>query len=205
MTNLLHRPALLVAILAGCSSNVLDPAAHVWGSYTACHRRLSDECPGGADAGCRTETMRARAVTLGRMPDGGFLWSREGALPALEGAQAGTRFELRTTTRGVVTLCGCTADVEETIRGELLEVAESVGACEEPDGGGCGVDGGREPLWWRGELPDEGWLAGTDAGVDDTRAYRSFRAVVTDVATAADAGTCDCLPCRVSFEVAGSR
>jgi hypothetical protein len=195
----------MLALVAACTSSVLDPGAHVWGSYNACLRRLSDECPGEADGGCRTEPVRARNVTLGRSADGGFLWSREGGLAAVEGVQAGTHFELRATTRGVATLCGCSADVEETIRGELVEAAESAGACEDVDGGGCGVDGGRSSLWWREALPGDDWLAQADAGVDDTRAYRSFRAVVTDVATAADAGECSCLPCRVSFEVFGSR
>jgi hypothetical protein len=196
---------VLVAALAACTSSVLDPSAHVWGTYAACHRRLSDDCPGEADGGCRTVPMRPRGVTLGLLPDGGFLWSREGGLPALEGAQAGTRFELRASMPGVVTLCGCAADVEETIRGELVEAAEARGPCEEPDGGGCGPDAGREGLWWQEALPDEGWLAAADAGADTTRAYRSFRAVVTDVATAADGGSCPCLPCRVTYEVAGSR
>jgi hypothetical protein len=197
--------ALLLALGVACTSSVLDPAAHVWGTYTACQRRLADDCPGAADGGCRTEAMRARSVTLGHLPDGGFLWSREGGLLPLEGVQAGARFELRATVPGVATLCGCVADVEETIRGELVEAAEARGACEEPDGGGCGPDGGRSSAWWGDTMPGEGWIEEADGGVDVTRSYRAFRAVVTDVATAADAGSCDCLPCRVSFEVSGSR
>ncbi len=187
----------------GCTSSVIDPAAHVWGTYTACHRRLSDGC-GSEDGGCRTEASVTRSVTLGRMPDGGFLWTRDGLAPA-SGRQVGRRFELRFVERGVSTLCGCQADVEETIRGELEDVAGSETICEGGGDGGCGALG-RGSRWYPSGLPSDDWLESSDAGpVERDRTYGAFRAVVTDVAVAPEGANCPCLPCRVVFEVAGAR
>lgn len=192
---------------AGCTTPVIDPAAHPWGTYGACLRRLSDDCRApDADAGCVTTAALTRSLTLGVRADGTFLWSRDG-LAAAEGRQVGSHFELRTSRGSVATLCGCTADVEEVIRGELLEASgEEAVDCTPADGGaGCGAGAGRPSAFFDGGLPGEGWLEAVDGGVDTRRAYPSFRAVVTDEAVAGDGGGCGCLPCRVVFEATGRK
>lgn len=190
-------------VASWCSTPALDPSAHAWGTFAACARRLSDECPAAVDGGCRTLAAVERTLTLGARSDGTFLWSREG-LPAVEGRQGGARFEAQAALGNVATSCGCFADVTETIRGELLSVRAPV-TCVDADGGGCGLDAGRSSVYFEDGVPDETWMSGLDGGVDTTVSYDSFRAIVVDEAVARPGESCACLPCKVVVEIAGAK
>ncbi len=199
--------ATLALAVARCSPPVFAPTVHTLGQYKLCLRRLSDACvAGGPDGGCQTLATNTLTVSLGDDPDGGFLWSRAGLAP-IGGRRVGSRFELSTSEAKVATICGCEADVTETIRGELAaERADPLDCAGTADlDAGCG-DVPAPAEFFDGGLPGAGWLEGGEVDGGATSAtYGSFRAVVVDDARAADARqSCPCLPCRVVYEALGT-
>lgn len=186
---------LFAPLLSACPDTLsLPDDVHVFGRYGACLERVSDSCVSD-DGQCRTQPTAKQALLIGaRRGTSEFLIAREG-LPPLVGTLDGTRFRTESTVR-LPDVCGCEAEVVETIEGDLLPVPVGEVACS---GAAASTTCKRTPQD-PAPLP---LPVGESESVDYEKRYPALRGRVISEARAVSEGNCPCLPCRAEFTLTG--
>ncbi len=195
------------ALAVYCTPPAFNSSIQTLGQFNLCLRRLTDTCAAqGADGGCQTLATNGGQVSLGvDSKTGRFYWSRAGLTP-ISGTRVGDRFQVSTTEPDIATVCGCAANVTETILGELSVSRVSGVGCSPAIDAGCG-EVAAAPVFFDGGLPGRDWLEGADPDAGSGVTYGSFTATVEDQVSASKASAkCTCsLPCQVQYEVLGTQ